>query len=85
MTHDLEFDDFIVYFENPWNKQIEIKSITDFEGNKVHKNERELKAIHTEIRNHCEINDWFGNANRIEYGMEWMQQNHDFDKHRGIE
>ena len=84
MTHDLEFDDFIVYFENPWMKQIDITSITDFEGNKVHKNERELKAIHTEIRNHCENNDWFGNYNKIETGMD-MQQNHDFDKHRGIE
>ena len=84
MTHDLEFDDFIVYFENPWMKQIDITSITDFEGNKVHKNERELKHIHTEIRNHCENNDWFGNYNKIETGMD-MQQNHDFDKHRGIE
>jgi len=54
MTHDLEFDDFIVYFENPWNKQIKITKITDYEDNVIEKSDRELDRIFKQILNHCE-------------------------------
>jgi len=84
MTHDLEFDDFIVYFENPWNKQIKITKITDYEDNVIEKSDRELDRIHKQIYSHCEYNDWFGEREKFTYVDEWFQQNIDFDKARGI-
>jgi len=84
MTHDLEFDDFIVYFENPWNKQIKITKITDYEDNVIEKSDRELDRIFKQILNHCEYNDWFGEREKFTYVDEWFNQNIDFDKARGI-
>jgi len=84
MTHDLEFDDFIVYFENPHGKIIEITKITDYEDNVIEKSDRELDRIFKQILNHCEYNDWFGEREKFTYVDEWFEQNIDFDKARGI-
>jgi hypothetical protein len=84
MKHDLDFEDFVVYFETTWNKQIKITKITDYEDNVIEKSDRELDRIFKQILNHCEYNDWFGEREKFTYVDEWFQQNIDFDKARGI-
>ncbi len=59
MTHDFEFENYIIYFENPWLKQIDINMVTDENDNVLELSEREMERLQKETRKHCEYNDWF--------------------------